>query len=182
MPNADESGGTPDLEEHPLVQQARSPGERGEPTARIIGFLGRDTEPGYWRVYFTPQLKTYVRVPEGDILSNRAHATETGPLARTVIQVKNVTNLEQVTPLPRQLQAGFLGGNLVSSLTAAGPTTPPTQASLATTLPCIAIGTIILVTISPEQNPPPPPTHPDTSMASCCLCWTPEPTCPTPPL
>jgi hypothetical protein len=175
MANDGDESGAAILEEHPLVRARAARGN--EPTSvKLIGHLARDPDPGYWRVYFSPQLETYVRVPEQDIVSNEVLARDEGPMARTVVHVNNVTELDQVTPLPRQVQAGFLGGDFVSKISPGMSAATPTQAALASIIP-ILISIIVIETI----QPPPVPTEADGSLASCCLCWTPEPTCPTPP-
>jgi hypothetical protein len=168
-----ESGGA-SPEESPLVVAKRQQEEQPPTEVSLIGYLARDPATGYWRVYFTDKLESYVRVPERDIISNSAHPRDEGPLARTVVRVANAADLDQVSVLPRELQAGFLRGEFVSKLTPGMPAATPLAATAGTTIPC-AILTIILVTSEP---PPPPPTAAETSNASCCLCWTPEPLCP----
>jgi len=171
-----DASGAANLEEHPLVRTRATGGN--EPTSvRLIGYLARDPDPGYWRVYFSPQLESYVRVPEQDIVSNEVLARDEGPMARTVVHVNNVTELDQVTPLPRQVQAGFLGGDFVSKISPGMSAATPTQATMASLIPIL-----ISIIIIEATTPPPLPTQPEGSLASCCLCWTPEPTCPTPPL
>ena len=176
MPESRES-----LSEHPLVARASTDDEPGT-TVNLIGYLGRDPEEGHWRVYYSSKLETFVRVPEGDIVATFPRDAGDGPMGRTVVTVRNASTLQQVSPLPTQVQSSFLSGPVASSMAGSGGAsmTPPPEAGLATTWPCVAGVTLVLITYDITTHPPPPPTHPDTSMASCCLCWTPEPLCPTP--
>jgi hypothetical protein len=177
MANHDEAVEHHGLSEHPLLA-ASDPREAGETSrVKLIGYLGRDPEAGYWRVYFTPQLTTYVRVREQDVLTSGPHPGEEGQLARSVLFVRESGNLEQITPLKRDMQAGFLGGQYVAGMRATTSGMPPPQAGGATTYVCLSLVTISIVTVTTEPLPNPPPTNPNASMASCCLCWTPEDFC-----
>ena len=121
MASSDESSNEPGLQEHPLVARTtdREGGEAS--TVKLIGYLGRDAEDGFWRVYFTPQLETYVRVREQDVIASAPHPAEQGQLARSVLYVTESGDLEQVTPLKRDMQAGFLGGQYVAGMSRAAP-------------------------------------------------------------
>jgi hypothetical protein len=177
MASHDESSEHHDLTEHPLVAASGPPDADETKRVKLIGYLGRDPEPGYWRVYFTPQLATYVRVREQDVLVSGPHPGEEGQLARSVLYVRESGSLEQITPLRRDMQAGFLGGQYVAGMRATTPGMPPSEAGGATTYVCLSLVTISVVTVTIEPLPNPPPTNPNASMASCCLCWTPEAFC-----
>lgn len=174
--SVNESGGA-NLEESPLVVAHRQQEEQPPTEVHLIGYLARDQVPGYWRVYFTDKLESYVRVPERDIISNNAHSRDEGQLARTVVRVANAADLDQVSVLPRELQAGFLRGEFVSKLTPGMPATTPMAATAGTSIPCGIVATVTIILITTEPLPV-PPTAAETSNASCCLCWTPEPLCP----
>ncbi len=175
MGSNDEPHATPDIHEHPLVVATNAQDSNDGSTVKLVGYLARDPEEGFWRVYFTSELTTYVRIAEADILTSAPHQAEQGQLARTVLYVREHGNLEQVIPLKREMQAGFLGGQFVAGLGRAGA--PPSQATGATTYVCLSLVTISIITVTTEPHPDPVPTNPGESMASCCLCWTPEAFC-----
>ena len=59
--------GRPYLEESALVVAKRAADEQTPTEVHLIGYLGRDPEPGFWRVYFNDRLESYVRVGESSV-------------------------------------------------------------------------------------------------------------------
>ncbi len=171
----------PYLEENALIVQKRDVEEFVPATVDLIGYLARDAKPDYWRIYFNDKLDSYVRVPEVSIVSNRPHPREDGPVARTVVRVSADQELNHVAVAPQELQAGFLGGEFVTKLSPGMSLPTPGSATAGTSWPCLVVtATIVVITI--ERTPGPPAfTAAETSNASCCLCWTPEATCPYEP-
>jgi hypothetical protein len=170
---------TPYLEENALVVARRSASVR--PTSvHLIGYLGRDAEPGQWRVYFNEQLDSYVRVPESSIVSNLPHPRAEQAEGRTVVKVDTPDDLELVRVVPEQVQASFLQGEFVSRLTPGMSLPTPGAATAGSSAACVLTTILIVVeTIEITSAPPPPvPSAAATSNASCCLCWTPEALCP----
>jgi hypothetical protein len=174
-----DSAGAPYLEENALVVARRSARQR--PTSvHLIGYLGRDSEPGQWRVYFNERLDSYVRVPEASIVSNLPHPRAGEAEGRTVVKVDAPDDLELVRVVPEQLQASFLQGEFVSRLTPGMSLPAPGAATGGSSAACVITSILIVVeTIEITSAPPPPvPSSAQTSNASCCLCWTPEALCP----
>jgi hypothetical protein len=171
----------PYLEESALVAQKRAAAESPPTAVHLIGYLGRDPDAGFWRVYFNERLDSYVRVPEGSITGNRTHTRDEGPQARTVVTVAASEDLNLVNVAPQELQASFLRGEFVTKLSPGMAVPSPGAATFGTSLPC-GLVVISIIAYTAEQTPGPPPfTSADSSNASCCLCWTPESTCPFDP-
>src|SRR3712207_301394 len=108
-PNEGNQGDSRELKQDELVERlmpepvmpeppAGAPGAPGAgprtppDVLRLSGFLGQDTEEGYWRLYLTPNLDTYVKVAESDVVASQELAPEFTPgptsSAGTVLFVK----------------------------------------------------------------------------------------------
>jgi hypothetical protein len=176
MSQDEKSSYSRELIEHPLVERSRMLDDGKQAFVKVMGYLGRDTSQDMWRVYFTKDCNTYVRVAATDIVKTEPHPGETGQFARTDVYVKSTTELEQVTLRRREEQAAFLGGTFVRGVRNSS-SMPPVDATGASTYLCLSLVSISVVTVTVTHEPEPPPTQPCGSMASCCLCWTPEAFC-----
>jgi hypothetical protein len=89
------------------------PARLDEQWMKLTGFLGRDTEAGFWRVYTTPSLDTYVRVDEADeadVVAHHADEATASDMGRTILYVRPDATLQYtaVTTARRQMQSEFL--------------------------------------------------------------------------
>jgi hypothetical protein len=107
---ADEPG-TEGLQPHPLIDKlAQFPGVQA-----LSGYLARDPQPGYWRIYEDLNLNTFYSVAESDIVGSQQLATDQEPLRPTIVWVKQDAVLQYTRIESRQAQAAsFLQGNMMS--------------------------------------------------------------------
>ena len=98
-----------------------------------------------------------------------------------MVTVSSPEDLELITVAPKAVQTSFLTGEFVTKLSPGMALPSPGAATAGTSIPC-GLVVISIIAITVEQTPGPPPfTSADSSNASCCLCWTPESTCPFDP-
>jgi hypothetical protein len=108
------------LSQDSLVDQFRpSPTDPPPEAVNLIGFLGRDSEDGYWRLYVDIGLETYLRIAEADVIARE----ECGPAGRAFapsrITVKATAIVTKVETVPLNIQAGFLKGSYTEAFYAA---------------------------------------------------------------
>jgi hypothetical protein len=82
----------------------------------LVGFLGRSTREGYWRLYLTPTLNEYVEFAQGDVVHSHAFESDVGRLAGTVVWVKRAANLQHTRNVSREAQADFLQGAITAGV------------------------------------------------------------------
>lgn len=171
MAGEEERRGPEELREDPLVERLLpDPSQPPPELMKLIGFLGRDAEQGYWRVYFTTHLDNYVRVAEADIVASQPLESSRAEPARTEVLVKREAKLQHTRTVSRQTQAAFLQGDIASGFLE-GTSTQLTRAPQALGLISLSLVTIATVTIAicePETSDC--PTEAGTSRTSCCLC------------
>ncbi len=117
----------------------------------VVGFLGRSSEAGNWRLYFTLQLDSYVEFSEKDVLHTESLAPAQSPIGGTVVWLNENTVLRHTRTGTRQAQAEFVQGDIMSSFMA-GPGmqemtpgrlvghAPPVQSFLCPTFTCQSLG------------------------------------------
>ena len=121
MTGQTESGGSGELQQDALVEQLASEPSQLQPMRILVGFLGKSTQEGYQRLYFTPDLSEYVEVPPGGILHTRPLPPEQSALGGTMVWVKGDTTLEYRRIVSSQVQAAFLqGGDFAPFVAASG--------------------------------------------------------------
>ncbi len=86
---------------------------------RVYGFLGKDSEAGFWRVYLSLDLDHYIRVAEADIITVRDAANTPPDQKMDEVWVKEDADLIETRALPKQMRTSFLSGPLVNRLGAA---------------------------------------------------------------
>lgn len=164
------------MREDDFVSRFRpDPGQPATPYTKLVGFVGRDLEDGFLRVYLTAQLDTYVRVPAGDVLERRAPDEGEDSTGRSVLYVRQDADLDHVTPVARKLQADFMTGDITDGFlrtAGSGFGGQGNQAALISTPICsIVTVSIIVVSVITAATPGcPKPTGAKESKISCCLC------------
>ena len=116
------------VRQHELVDRVMG-GPTGFPARAqcIYGFLGKDSDAGFWRVYLSPQLDHYVRVAEADIVTVREAPATTQNERRDEVWIREDADLTETRAIPKQMRTSFLTGALVERLGAsayADVTTP----------------------------------------------------------
>jgi hypothetical protein len=82
----------------------------------LVGFLGKSTRQGYWRLYFTLTLDEYVEFAETDVVHSHAFGNEESRLGGTLIWVRREANLQHTRTASREAQADFLQGAITNSI------------------------------------------------------------------
>jgi len=102
-----------------LIQKLVSDPANPPDVTVIKGFLGESHRPGYWRLYLSPDLKSYVEIAESDILHSQEVSENQSALGGTLLWVKKGASLEHTRTVSKQVQAEFLSGDVAASVTAA---------------------------------------------------------------
>ncbi|MFF2789794.1 hypothetical protein ACFVT6_24075 [Streptomyces sp. NPDC058049] len=104
------------LSQDPLVDQLRPlPTDRPPEVVELLGFIGRDTEDGYWRLYLDTALDTYLRISESDVVATGEKSPGDDVLAPSRVTVKSAASVEKVETVPLDAQASFLQGNYTAA-------------------------------------------------------------------
>ena len=89
-------------------------------TLLLSGWLGDSSMPGHTRLYFDPQLSSYVEIPDDAILHTQDQAPETSPLGGSFVWIKKDAVLTHKTTAA-QAKAKFLEGPIAGQAAAAVP-------------------------------------------------------------
>ncbi len=81
----------------------------------LVGFLGRSSEAGNWRLYLTPQLDNYVEFSEEDMLHTQSLTDAQSPLGGTVVWLRRDATLKHTRTGTRQALAEFVRGDIMSN-------------------------------------------------------------------
>lgn len=126
MPDSGSEG----LQQHPLVEAlVPDPAQAPPNAARIIGYLGRSSSSGVWRVYLSVNLDRYVEIPEGEILYTWQLPSNQG----TAVWVRRDLQLHYVAVQSAQVQADYLSGPIASAAAQA----PAAPSASAAAVPCL---------------------------------------------
>jgi hypothetical protein len=100
------------LQQHPLVDALLpDPSQPPPETRRIVGYLGRSTSSGVWRLYTSPTLNRYVEIPETDILYTQQLPGDRG----TAVWVRRGVKLRYVAVQTGQVEADYLSGPIATA-------------------------------------------------------------------
>ena len=101
-----------ELRQDRLVRALRPNPDDPPPNARrLVGYLGRSTTEGVWRLYLSPELDRYVEIPEQEIL----HHEEVAPGGGTAVWVRRQLRVTEVILQVSEVEAGFLSGAVASA-------------------------------------------------------------------
>ncbi len=111
---------TTSLSQDYLVDQFRpSPTDPPPEAVSLIGFLGRDAEDGYWRLYVDIGLETYLRIAGADVIAREENGSAGRAFAPSRITVKATAAVKKVETVPLNIQASFLKGSYTEAFYAA---------------------------------------------------------------
>jgi hypothetical protein len=112
-------GDAPKLEPDAVIEYL-VPDASEIPDVRVlVGFLGKSTRRGHWRLYLTPTLNENVEFAEDDVVHSHSLETDENRLGGTVVWVRREANLVHTQAISREAQAEFLQGEVAAS--ALGP-------------------------------------------------------------
>lgn len=96
------------------------------PDALLLrGFLGASSEDKHTRLYFNPQLSTYVEIPDDGILHTQDISTDTSPLGGTYVWINKDAILVHGKASAERTRAKFLEGPIVNDYMRAVAQIPP---------------------------------------------------------
>jgi hypothetical protein len=90
----------------------------------LVGFLGKSTREGYWRLYLTIILNEYVEFDEKDVVHRRAFECDESRLGGTMVWIRRGANLQHTQSVSREAQADFLQGGITASAFGRDPGRP----------------------------------------------------------
>lgn len=102
------------LQEDRLVQKLVPDPSKGPNAKMLTGFLGKSTQEGYWRLYSTPDLTTYVKFHEDDIIHCEQPTPEQSTLTPTAIWLKRDAEVKFTGTSAVDAQEAFVSGELVN--------------------------------------------------------------------
>ena len=102
------------LKQDPLVDQLMPDPGNPQPTIQLIGWLGKGTDEGLWRLYLTPQLDEYVEFSADSVVHTQPLQKEQSALGGSTVWLKTGTALNHTQVVQRQVQADFLSGGITS--------------------------------------------------------------------
>lgn len=98
-----------------LVEQlAPDPSDVPEVTV-MSGFLGHSPRREFWRLYLTPALDEYAEFPKADVVHSQRLDRARSPLGGTIVWVRRESTLLHTRTVLRQIQVGFLRGDIASA-------------------------------------------------------------------
>jgi hypothetical protein len=106
---------TSQLEQDKLVELLAPDASQLPDLRALIGFLGRSTRQGYWRLYSTLVLDEYVEFSETDVVHAHVVNRNHGKLGGTVVWLRRHANLQQTRTISREAQADFLHGDIAAA-------------------------------------------------------------------
>jgi hypothetical protein len=138
-------------------------------TKMFVGLLGPANQEGYWRLYFSTELKDYLEVRDDDILLSKSLKTPENPLGGTAVWIKADADIQVTRRASEEAAAEFLTGrisaNFLQSAAVSGISIGNQQ-----------IGPGGIKSIPPVEScvpalclPPPPPPDPPGTTAVCTL-------------
>jgi hypothetical protein len=128
----------------------------------LVGFLGRSSEAGTWRLYLTLQLNSYVEFSAENVLHTQPLAAAQSPLGVTAVWLKQDATVKHTRTGTRQTQAEFVQGDIMSSFIAGPGTQEMTLRRPVPALGFLTIGcsfivcmphTLICISLLPENRP-----------------------------
>lgn len=100
------------LQQHPLVDALVPDPSQVAPNARrIVGYLGRSSSTGVWRLYLSQNLDRYVEIPEADIL----HTQQLPGTQGTAVWVRRGIRFQYVQVQVSQVEADYLSGPIATA-------------------------------------------------------------------
>ena len=86
------------------------------PNAKMfVGLFGAGAQEGYWRLYYSTELKDFLEVREEDILLTRSLKTEENPLGGTALWVQAEADIQVTRRSSRETEAEFLTGHITAN-------------------------------------------------------------------
>lgn len=111
-----QSSKNPKLEPDELIKRLMPDASQVPDVRLLVGFLGKSTREGYWRLYLTLTLNEYVEFDEDDVVFSHPLEDDENRLGGTLVWVRRDANLQHTRTVSREAQADFLQGAISSSV------------------------------------------------------------------
>lgn len=158
------------LEQDEVVQDLVADAAEVPDAKMFVGLLGASAQEGYWRLYFSTDVKDYIEIRDEDILLSKSLKTEENPLGGTAVWIRSGADLEVNRLSTSETgDADFLTGRITARfLQGAGPSG-------------FAVGGVFvggggIKSVPPVEScvpslcyPPPPPPDPPGTTPVCTL-------------
>lgn len=113
-------GDSKELKQDALVEKLVGDPTKPPDVQILVGFLGRSSEAGNWRLYLTPQLDSYVEFSAEDVVHTQPLASAQSAIGGTMVWLRQDATLKHTRTGTRQMQTNFVQGDIMSSFMA-GP-------------------------------------------------------------
>lgn len=158
-----------ELQQDDLVREL-IPDPKAVPNVKMfVGLLGASAKQGYWRLYFSTELKDFLEVRRDDILLSRSLKSGENPLGGTAIWVRAEADLQINRRASQDKEAEFLTGDITARFLQGASASGFSMGGL-------QIGGGGIKSIPPVEScvpalclPPPPPPDPPGTTAVCTL-------------
>lgn len=113
MPDGEEEGRKflePDLFVEKLAPDPAQPAEG----TRFVGFLGKSTRSGYWRLYLDATLRDYLEIAEEDILVSDRLSAALSPMGGSLLIVRSDAQIVRNRVSVSEARNAFLRGGISS--------------------------------------------------------------------
>ncbi|MFR9769325.1 hypothetical protein [Nocardia sp. SC052] len=105
------------LQQDDLVDRLRpSPADPAPKVLELRGYLGRDSDAGYWRLYLCTDLADYLRIAEADIVDFQRPDGPGANLKPSHVILRAAAEVEYVTADLLENQVSFLSGEYTAAL------------------------------------------------------------------
>lgn len=160
----------PKLTEDPLITSL-IPDPAEIPGVRVHwGLIGKSLRKGYWRLYTSPNLDSYLEIRDEDVLHSESLTTDVNGPKGSAIWIKADAEVKRVRSTESTSHAGFLAGDItqgfLQSTRVGGGLSWGTWTTIFTTTICIIIYTEVKCTSDCDTVQASSPND------SCCMCST----------
>lgn len=148
-------------------------------TILLTGYLGKSSEEGHTRLYFDPELKNYVEIPNDAVLHSQEIPEEQSSLGGAHVWIKSDAEVIHGKVGPSRTKAKFFEGPIAAAAAAAAGGAAAAGPNITNPLNCPSLAPLCPHTLLPAC--PPSPIHHCPPSPPPLLCpHTVLPPCPTP--
>jgi hypothetical protein len=105
---------TQQLNEDELIKSlVPDPSQLPDVKARV-GWLGKSTREGKWRLYLNAQLNSYIEFSETDVVHTVSLASDLNPIGGTLVYLQRQAELMHTRTTSSQTQAEWLSGDITT--------------------------------------------------------------------
>src|SRR5580692_7658659 len=83
----------------------------------LFGYPGESSEAGQTRLYFDPQLRSYVDLPDDAILHSQDATSAASPLGGSYVWIRSDAQVTYSQPSPKRQKVSFFEGGILAVTT-----------------------------------------------------------------